>query len=268
MCLQTLYTSATGMIGMEKKLNTVAHNLSNLETTAFKKQRCNFEDLFYDHLKYPGLQDTSGQFTATGVSIGVGTRVSSIQTQFSQGSHNETGRQLDVAIAGEGFFRVNEPFTGDTVYTRAGNFSRAADTGLLVLGSGHTGRAIQPEITIPEDVSMIQIHESGEVFVQQPPDTTLTSVGRIGLATFANPEGLLRLGENLFAETDASGPPLEGEPGDVGFGQLKHKALEMSNVEPVTELIDMITSQRAFELNSKVTQTGDEILQTVISIKR
>ena len=267
MCLQTLYTSATGMIGMETKLNTVAHNLANLETTAFKKQRCNFEDLFYDHLKYPGLEDTSGAFTATGISVGVGTRVSSIQTQFRQGAHNQTDRMYDIAIAGDGFFRVTDPFNGDILYTRAGNFSRAED-GRLVLGSGHTGRAIEPEITIPDDVTMVQIHESGEVFVQQPPDTTLTNVGRIGLAIFANPEGLLRIGENLFAETDASGPPIEGEPGDAGFGFLKQNALEMSNVEPVTELIDMITSQRSFELNSKVTQTGDEILQTVISIKR
>lgn len=267
MCLQTLYTSATGMIGMETKLNTVAHNLSNMETTAFKKQRCNFEDLFYDHLKYPGLEDTDGAFTATGISIGVGTRVSSIQTQFRQGAHNQTDRPLDVAIQGEGFFRVNDPFTGETLYTRAGNFSRAED-GRIVLGSGHTGRAIDPEINIPEDATAVQIHESGEVFVVQPPESNLTSVGRIGLATFPNPEGLLRLGENLFAETDASGAPIEGEPGDAGFGVLKQNALEMSNVEPVNELIDMITSQRAFELNSKVTQTGDEILQTVISIKR
>jgi len=267
MCLQTLYTSATGMIGMETKLNTVAHNLANMETTAFKKQRCNFEDLFYDHLKYPGLQDTSSAFTATGISIGVGTRVSSIQTQFRQGSHNETGRELDVLIAGDGFFRVRDPFTNDILYTRAGNFSRAED-GRLVLGSGHTGRALDPEINIPEDTTTIQIHDSGEVFVVQPPDSITTSVGRIGLATFVNPEGLLRVGENLFAETDASGPPIEGEPSEDGFGKLKQNALEMSNVEPVTELIDMITSQRAFELNSKVTQTGDEILQTVISIKR
>jgi len=267
MCLQTLYTSATGMIGMETKLNTVAHNLANMETTAYKKQRCNFEDLFYDHLKYPGLQDTEGNFTATGISVGVGTRVSSIQTQFSQGAHNQTDRALDVSIAGEGFFRVQDPFTGETLYTRAGNFSRAED-GRLVLGSGHSGRALDPDITIPEDATYVQIQESGEVFVQQPPDTTLTSVGRIGLAIFTNPEGLLRLGENLFAETDASGPPIEGEPGDVGFGTLKQNSLEMSNVEPVNELIDMITSQRSFELNSQVTKTGDEILQTVISIKR
>jgi flagellar basal-body rod protein FlgG, Gram-negative bacteria len=266
MCLQTLYTSATGMIGMETKLNTVAHNLANMETTAFKKQRCNFEDLFYDHLKYPGLE-YEGDFTATGISVGVGTRVSSIQTQFQQGAHNQTNRPLDVAIQGEGFFRVTDQFTGETLYTRAGNFSRAQD-GRIVLGSGHTGRSIEPEINIPEDATYVQIHESGEVFVQQPPETTLTNVGRIGLAIFPNPEGLLRLGENLFAETDASGPPTEGEPGDVGFGVLKQNALEMSNVEPVNELIDMITSQRAFELNSKVTQTGDEILQTVISIKR
>jgi len=256
------------MIGMERKLNTVAHNISNMETTAYKKQRCNFEDLFYDHLKYPGMDvGSAGVFTATGISVGVGTRVSSIQAQFTQGAHNQTDRELDVSIAGEGFFRVQDQLTGEMMYTRAGNFSRAQD-GTLVLGSGHVGRALDPPITIPDDAGMVQIDESGNVYVRDLPTGLLQNIGRLQLVAFSNPEGLLRMGENLYMETDASGPPLDGDPGENGFGMIKQGSLEMSNVEPVSELIDMITSQRAFELNSKVTQTGDQILQTVVNLRR
>jgi flagellar basal-body rod protein FlgG len=255
------------MIGMETKLNTVAHNISNMETTAYKKQRCNFEDLFYDHLKYPGMDLNGGPFTATGISVGVGTRVSSIQSQFTQGAHQQTDRELDVSIAGEGFFRIQDDLSGEILYTRSGNFSRA-DDGRLVLGSGHIGRALDPEIAIPEDVTAIQISQSGEVFVKDVTTAELQNIGRIQLTMFTNPEGLLRVGENLYQETNASGPALDGEPGENGYGILKQGSLEMSNVEPVNELIDMITSQRAFELNSKVTQTGDQILQTVVNLKR
>ena len=266
MCLQTLYTSATGMIGMQTKLDTVAHNISNMETTAFKKQRCNFEDLFYNHLKYPGIDPVGSPFTATGISVGVGTRVSSIQAQFTQGPHQETGRELDVSIAGEGFFRVMDDMTGEILYTRAGNFSRAED-GRLVLGSGHIGRALDPEITIPDDAMVIQIAPTGDVYVKDSVTAELQNIGQIQLSVFTNPEGLLRKGENLYMETDASGAPLDGEPGVNGYGQLLQNSLEMSNVEPVNELIDMITSQRAFELNSQVTKTGDQILQTVVNLR-
>ncbi|MDR1271056.1 MAG: flagellar basal-body rod protein FlgG [Planctomycetaceae bacterium] len=268
MPFQTIYTSGTGMLGMEKKLNTIANNLSNLETTAFKKQRCNFEDLYYDNLRYPGSQDINDEFTATGIAIGVGTRVTSIQSVFSEGSLTETERDLDVAITGDGFFQCFDPFAGVNFYTRAGNFNVNANNN-LVLGSAHTGRVIQPPIQIPEGVQKIQIDDSGIVWVVQNGEVQqLQNIGQIELATFINPEGLLRVGENMYRETQASGEANPNNPGNNGTGMLKAQHLEMSNVSPVIELVDMITSQRAYELNSKATQTGDQLLQTVISIKR
>ena len=253
---------------MEKKLNTISNNLANIETTAFKKQRCNFEDLFYDNLRYPGSQDVNGEFAATGIAIGVGTRVTSVQSDFSMGSITETGRDLDVAIAGEGFFQCTDPFTNEIFYSRAGNFSVNAG-GMLTLGSAHIGRLVEPPITIPQNTEKIQIDDSGIVWVAQNGDVQqLQQIGQLELATFINPEGLLRVGENLYRETEASGNAVTNNPGANGTGKLKAQHLEMSNVAPVIELIDMITSQRAYELNSKSTQTGDQILQAAISIKR
>jgi flagellar basal-body rod protein FlgG len=268
MPFQTIYTSGTGMLGMEKKLNTISNNLANVETTAYKKQRCNFEDLYYDNLRYPGSQDIQGEFAATGIAIGVGTRVTSVQSDFSMGSITETGRQLDVAITGEGFFQVTDGFTGEIFYTRAGNFS-VNGAGTLTVGSAHYGRQVEPVITIPDGTEHIQIDDSGAVWIAQNGDRQqLMQVGQLELATFINPEGLLRVGENLYRQTESSGMAIANEPGYNGTGMLKSQHLEMSNVAPVIELIDMITSQRAYELNSKATQTGDQILQAVISIKR
>ena len=253
---------------MEKKLNTISNNLANIETTAYKKQRCNFEDLYYDNLRYPGSQDIQGEFAATGIAIGVGTRVTSIQSNFSMGSITETGRDLDVAIAGEGFFQCTDEFTGEIFYTRAGNFSVNAN-GILTLGSSYYGRQVEPIITVPANTEKIQIDDSGMVWVAQDGDVQqLQQIGQIELATFINPEGLLRVGENLYRETESSGVATINNPMVNGTGKLKSQHLEMSNVAPVIELIDMITSQRAYELNSKATQTGDQILQAVISIKR
>ena len=268
MPFQTIYTSGTGMLGMEKKLNTISHNLANIETTAYKKQRCNFEDLYYDNLRYPGSQDIAGEFAATGIAIGVGTRVTSVQSDFSMGSITETGRDLDVAIAGEGFFQCTDEFTGEIFYTRAGNFS-VNPAGTLVIGSAHYGRPVEPLITVPDGTEKIQIDDSGLVWVAQNGDVSqLQNIGQLELATFINPEGLLRVGENLYRQTESSGMATVNNPGINGVGKLKSQHLEMSNVAPVIELIDMITSQRAYELNSKSTQTGDQILQAVISIKR
>ncbi|MDR0326868.1 MAG: flagellar basal-body rod protein FlgG [Planctomycetaceae bacterium] len=268
MPFQTIYTSGTGMLGMEKKLNTISNNLANMETTAYKKQRCNFEDLYYDNLRYPGSQDVTGEFAATGIAVGVGTRVTSIQSDFSEGSITETGRQLDIAIGGTGFFQCTDTFTGEIFYTRAGNFNVNAN-GILVMGSAMTGRPVEPVITIPDGTTHIQIDDGGMVWVAQNGDIqALMDIGQIELASFINPEGLLRVGENLYRQTESSGMPIVNNPGVNGTGILKAQHLEMSNVAPVIELIDMITSQRAYELNSKSTQTGDSILQTVISIKR
>jgi flagellar basal-body rod protein FlgG len=266
MSVQTLYSAATGMSAMETKLDVIANNLANIETNGFKRGKANFEDLFYHQMKMPGAQDTAGQLTPTGIAIGMGSRVSSIQTEFRQGAFQLTGNELDVAIEGRGFFQVSDP-NGDILYTRSGNFSINAE-GQLVMGSATTGRLLEPPITIPEDATAISISAEGNVAVRVPGNSQLSPVGTIELATFVNPEGLLKLGENLFAETDASGTPTTGTPGQDGLGVLQQNALEASNVEPVRELIDLITTQRAFELNSQAVQVGDEIMQLVANLRR
>lgn len=266
MSVQTLYTAATGMDAMETKLDVIANNLANVNTTGFKKGRANFEDLFYRHEEMPGAQDQQGGITATGTSIGLGTSVSSIQTDFRQGAFLDTGEELDVAIVGNGFFQVTDT-DGQTVFTRAGNFSLNRD-GNLVIGSAAVGRMVQPNITIPPDADSISIGADGVVQVTLPSQTTPSQVGQLELATFVNPEGLLKLGENLFAETEASGTAQTGIPGQTGIGILRSGFLEASNVNPVNELIDLITTQRSFELNSQAVQAGDQILQLVANLRR
>jgi flagellar basal-body rod protein FlgG len=266
MSVQTLYTAATGMSALETKLDVVANNLANVETVGFKRGRANFEDLFYRYEMMPGAQDTAGGYTATGIAVGTGTRVSSVQGNFGQGSMQPTGQDLDVMIEGSGFFQVTDP-SGDTLYTRAGNFSRNAN-GEIVMGSANVGRLLQPPITIPPDATNVVISAEGIVSVRQPGSQNLSQVGTIELANFINPEGLLRLGENLFAETDSSGAAVLGNPGQNGLGLLRQGALEASNVEPVRELIDLITTQRAFELNSKAVQVGDQMMEVVANLTR
>jgi flagellar basal-body rod protein FlgG len=266
MTVQTLYTAATGMSALETKLDVVANNLANVETVGFKRGRANFEDLFYRYEMMPGAQDTAGNYTATGVGIGTGARVSSVQGNFVQGSYQPTGQQLDVMIEGDGFFQVMDP-SGDTLYTRAGNFSKNAN-GQIAMSSANIGRLLQPPITIPEDATEIVISAEGIVSVRQPGSQNLSQIGTIEMANFINPEGLLRLGENLFAETDSSGAAVLGNPGQNGMGMLRQGALEASNVEPVRELIDLITTQRAFELNSRAIQVGDQMMQIVANLAR
>jgi flagellar basal-body rod protein FlgG len=267
MSVQTLYTAATGMDSLQTKLDVIANNLANVNTTGFKRDRANFEDLFYRHEVLPGALDASGLLTPVGTQVGLGSRVSSTQTDFDQGAFQQSSRQLDVAIEGNGFFRVLDPSTNQTLYTRAGNFSINA-TNQLVLGSAGTGRLLDPAITIPQDTTGIVISPDGQVAVRQAGQASLQPLTQIQLSTFINPQGLLKLGENLYSETDASGPPLDGNPGTNGIGALRQNALEASNVEPVQELIDLITTQRAFELNSQAIQAGDQILQLVANLRR
>ena len=266
MSVQTLYTAATGMQALETKLDVIANNLANVNTTGFKKGRANFEDLFYRQQVLPGTEQ-NGERTATGTSIGLGVRVSSVQTDHKQGAFQQTGNALDVAIEGEGFFQVTDPLTSETLYTRSGNFSINAN-GDLVLGSASSGRPIIPAINIPEDSTNISIQANGQVFYQTPGQANATEAGTIQTVNFINPEGLLKLGENLFRESDASGNAIQGNPGANGLGQLVQNALEASNVEPVQELIDLITTQRSFELNSQAVQAGDQVLQQIANLRR
>ena len=265
MSVQTLYTAATGMEALETKLDVIANNMANINTTGFKKDRANFEDLFYRHQRLPGTIDSDGNLTSTGIEVGLGTRVSSTQTNHTQGAMQATENPLDLAIEGDGFFRVA---TGsDQFYTRAGNFGINAN-GDLVLGSAHRGWVLDPPINIPEEAIEVTVSNDGQVQFRTSGQNTLTTAGQLQIATFINPDGLLKMGDNLYQETEASGAAVLGNPGDPGYGVLAQGALEASNVEPVQELIDLITTQRAFELNSQVVQAGDQIMQIAANLRR
>jgi len=266
MAVQTLYTAATGMQALETKLDVIANNLANVNTVGFKKDRANFEDLFYRTETLPGALDSAGQPTPTGIQIGLGSQVSSTQQNFTQGAFQQTGRQLDIAIEGPGFLQVTDP-NGTIRYTRAGNLNINAN-GALVLGSADTGRLIDPPINIPQNAVNIVIDPYGSVSVQLPGQNQLSQVGQMQMAFFLNPEGLFQEGENLYSQTNASGQPTTGNPGNNGMGKIRQNMLEASNVEPVQELIDLITTQRSFELNSQVVQAGDQVLQLISNLRR
>lgn len=264
MSIQTLYTAATGMESLQTKLDVIANNLANVNTTGFKKGRANFEDLFYRHYKFPGTQDAGTNLTATGTSIGLGARVQSVQTSQLQGAFQQTNGQYDMAIEGPGYFQVQDA-SGATLYTRAGNFSINA-TGDLVLGSASMGRKLFPNVTLPSDATNFSITPDGQMsFVQNNAQQPLAT---LQIATFPNPEGLLKLGDNLYAATESSGQATPGNPAQNGVGQVRGGYLEASNVEPVQELIDLITTQRSFELNSQAIQAGDQILQLISNLRR
>jgi flagellar basal-body rod protein FlgG len=267
MSVQTLYTAATGMDAMETKLDVIANNLANINTTGFKKDRANFEDLLYRTEVYPGVRDASQTPTAVGTQVGLGVRVMSTQTDHGQGTLSQSGRELDVAIEGRGFLRVLDPSSQQPMYTRAGNLDINAN-GNLVVGSAQTGRLLDPPITIPPDATAVVINPTGEVMVRTPGVTELAQQGQIQMAQFINPDGLRKMGENMFEASDASGPEQLTNPGTEGAGSLRQGNLEASNVQPVQELIDLITTQRAFELNSQAVQAGDQIMQNISNLRR
>ncbi len=267
MSVQTLYTAASGMEAMQTKLDVIANNLANINTTGFKKDRANFEDLLYRTEVYPGVRDAQQTPTAVGTQVGLGVRITSTQTDQRQGTLQQTGRELDMAIEGRGYIKVLDPSSQTPMYTRAGNLDINAN-GQLVIGSAQTGRLLDPPIQIPQDATAIVINANGEIMVRQPGSQALNTQGQIQLAQFINPDGLLKVGENMYMETDASGPEQLSTPGSDGSGMLRQGNLEASNVEPVQELIDLITTQRAFELNSQAVQAGDQIMQTISNLKR
>lgn len=264
MIYRAMNSAASGMDAFTYNLDTIANNLANAGTTAFKRSRTNFEDLFYEHLRLPGQQDSTS-ITAVGKAVGLGTRVSSTQIDFRNGSLLDTGNKLDVAIVGDGFFQVQD--NNQTLYTRAGNFTVNAN-GDLVIASADRGRLLNPPISIPQDAIEVSIAPEGIVSVLRQGDTQASQVGQIQLARFVNPGGLMQRGENLYAETTASNPPLIGNPNSEGRGSLRQGFLEASNVEPVRELVDLIKTQRNVELNSQVIQASDQMLQLIANLRR
>lgn len=263
---QAMNTAASGMEAFIFNLDTIANNLANAGTTAFKRSRTNFEDMYYQYFKLPGAQDAQGNIVPEGVFAGTGVRVAAVQPDFSQGSLISTGRQLDVAIAGDGFFEVTDQ--GPVVYyTRNGQFTINA-SGALMVATANRGLLLNPPITIPQDTVEISIDATGVVSVLQAGSTTLQQVGQIQLNKFLNREGLLHVGDNLYTPTDASGPPQPFTPGTQGVGLLRQNFLEASNTEPVRELVDLIKTQRNVELNSQVIQASDQLLQLVANLRR
>lgn len=267
MSSQGLSTGATGMIAQSQNLEVIANNLANVGTVGFKKSRANFEDLLYKLVRLPGAGQQGDQRTpGVGLQFGVGTRVSSTQLNFEAGPIRPTGRPLDLAITGPGFLRVDDG-QGNFFYTRAGNLTLNSE-GQIILATATRGLVVQPPVTIPNDATSIAISAAGEISITQQGNPQPQLVGQFDAVRFQNPEGLQQVGQNLFAETGASGPPDIGQFDNNGFGQVNSTFLEGSNVEPVNELIDLITSQRAFELNSQVVQASNENLQVIGTLRQ
>jgi flagellar basal-body rod protein FlgG len=268
MAIEALHSAATGLRALSTAIDVISNNLANAETTAFKSSRVNFEDLFYQTIKPPGTTTQNGDVSPTGIFVGLGTRISNTQLNLNQGSLENTGVPTDVGIQGPGFFRVKVLQTlGDgTAYTRNGQFNVNAQ-GQLVVGIGD-GYELVPPITLPIGTTNIQISQDGIITGNKPGSNTPTQLGQFQLTQFANPQGLQLLGGSLYQETQASGPPITTNPGDQGAGQLLQNFLEASNVDPVTELVTLIKTQRAFELNSQSIQTADQALQTITNLRR
>ncbi len=268
MAIMALHSAASGMKALDTKLDVTANNLANINTAGFKRSRVNFEDLLYQVKKEPGLPNVDDQPIPHGIQVGLGVAVSGTQLDMAEGPIDPTDRETDLLIEGSGFFQVRTNYDGGEIvaYTRAGNFTTNSE-GSLVLGSS-AGPVLDPAITIPNDATEIAIGRNGEVRVRQPGQATLTQVGNIELARFVNPEGLKQIGGNLYLETDASGTPITGAPQQDGLGAIAQGQLEMSNVDPVRELISLITTQRAFEMNSQSVQSAEQALQVVSNLRR
>lgn len=254
--IRAMFSAATGMQAQQITIDTIANNLANVNTTGFKKSRVNFQDLLYETLKAPGAETPDGRIPE-GIQIGHGVRPASVAKLFTPGALIQTGNELDIAIEGDGFFQIALP-DGTIAYTRDGALRRD-DTGRVLTVDGNL---LDPPITIPTDAIQIGISPTGTVSVRIAGDQTLSQIGTIEIVRFSNPAGLdARLGRNLLLETDASGPPFPGDPGEEGLGFLAQGFLEGSNVQTVEEIINMITAQRAFEASSRVIQVSDEMLQ-------
>jgi flagellar basal-body rod protein FlgG len=253
-----LYTAASGMAAMEKNVELISNNVANVRTTGYKLQRPLFQDLLYETLKRSGSSTSdAGTMLPAGIEIGSGVKLVSTSRSMSQGSITSTDRNLDVAIRGEGFFRIQQP-NGTIGYSRDGSFTTDAQ-GQLVTSQGYV---LDPGITIPTNATNISISAAGLVQVQVPGQTAPQEVGKIQLTHFANKSGLEAVGDNLFAQTAASGDPITADPGTDGLGDLQQGYLEESNVNAVTEISSLITAQRAYEMNSRVISAADQMQQT------
>ena len=263
MAFIALNTSATGLSALSTSLDVIANNLANVNTVGFKQSRVNFEDLLYIERAQPGGENALGQERPIGLSVGLGVQVSGTQLNFQEGPAQQTGMPLDLLIEGEGFFQVEMP-DGTLAYTRDGSFS-LSDSGQLVTSGGN---ALVPDIVIPPDATAVTISETGAVSVTNGMDGSMIEVGRLELARFPNPTGLLALGGNLFGETVASGFAATGFPQEDGFGRVLQGTLETSNVEIVQEMTDMIAAQRAYEINARAIRAAEDMMQSINDLIR
>ncbi len=254
--IRSLWIAKTGMEGQQTKLDTIANNLANTGTNGFKRGGVVFEDLMYQNLRQTGAAADAQAVLPTGLQVGLGTRVAASTRNFSQGALQQSSSDLDLAVKGKGFFQITMP-DGSTGYTRDGSFQIDANGQLVTNG----GLVLQPGITIPANAQKVTIAQDGTVNVTVPNQATPQSVGQIQLASFINPAGLEPRGSNLFAESASSGAPQAAAPGTNGLGTLAQGMVEGSNVNVVEELVSMIATQRAYELNSKAIQTSDQMLQ-------
>ena len=259
--IRSLWISKTGLDAQQTQMDVIANNLANVGTNGFKRSRAVFEDLLYQTLRQPGAQSSQQTQLPSGLQLGTGVRPVTTERIFTQGNLQQTGNSKDVAIQGQGFFQVLRP-DGSTAYTRDGSFQTDFQ-GQLVTSSGYF---VQPAITIPPNAQSITIGRDGTVSVTTPESTVPVQVGTVQLATFINPAGLQSVGENLYIETASSGTPNITNPGADGAGVLNQGYVETSNVNVVEELVNMIQTQRAYEINSKSVQTSDQMLQRLTQI--
>ncbi|MEE4359451.1 MAG: flagellar basal-body rod protein FlgG [Desulfococcaceae bacterium] len=261
--IRALWTAATGMQAQTLNIDIIANNLANVNTNGFKRSRADFQDLLYENLRQPGVTSSAGNQVPTGIPVGHGTRPVATQKIFLQGDYQHTENELDTAIEGKGFFQIMQA-NGEVAYTRAGSFKMDSQ-GRMVTSDG---LLLEPEITIPQDSVAVSIGTDGTVSVLLAGESEATEIGTIQLADFINPAGLKNIGRNLLLETAASGNAAVGTAGEDGLGTIAQGFLEMSNVKVVDEMVNLITAQRAYEINSKAIQTADDMLQTANSIKK
>ncbi len=269
MAVLAMQSAASGLRALDTRLDVIANNLANVNTEGFKSSRVNFEDLLYIERAQPGTENNNGDQRPTGLYVGLGVRVSGTQQDFTQGPPIPGTSPLDMMIEGRGFFKVaveTDLGEGGFAYTRMGNFVLNSN-GTIVLANSD-GRILDPEITIPPTAENISIDASGRIFASLPGTAVPTEVGQIQLSVFINPAGLTQVGTNLWTESAASGPPIEGIPGTDNFGTVRGGMLEGSNVDPSRELIELIRTQRAFEMNSQAIRAADETLQSVAQLRR
>ncbi|MCA3006672.1 MAG: flagellar basal-body rod protein FlgG [Planctomycetaceae bacterium] len=268
MAINALQSAASGMSALNTQLDVISNNLANVNTPGFKASRANFQDLLYVQRSQPGTRNEIGDTRPIGTFVGLGVKVAGTQQNFKQGAFINTDRELDVAIQGAGFFQVQMPdnVPGSVGFTRSGSLALNQDNELVL--ANDQGRRLQPPVTLPANATSVSIDSDGQVFVSIPGDQTPQLVGQINISVFVNPAGLEPLGENIWAQSEASGPPQEGTPNSDNRGQLLQNFLENSNVDPTEELINLIRTQRAFEMNSNTIRAADEALRTASNLRR